>query len=58
LVLGWLRRRVAAGVRERLGEDGILLIDDRANSFGVESAGVTQIRGTGVSPLRLTMWCS
>jgi hypothetical protein len=47
LVLGWLRRRVAAGVRARLGEDRILLIDDRANSFGVESAGATQIRGNG-----------
>jgi hypothetical protein len=47
LVLGWLRRRVAAGVRARLGEGRILLIDDRANSFGVESAGAIQIRGNG-----------
>jgi hypothetical protein len=47
MVLGWLRRRVAAAVRARLGEDRILLIEDRANSFGVESRGMAQIRGNG-----------
>lgn len=47
MVLGWLRRRVAARVRARLGEDRILLMDDRASSFGIESRGVAQIRGNG-----------
>jgi hypothetical protein len=47
LVLGWLRRRGAAVVRARLGKDRIVLLDDRANSFGIESRGVTQIRGNG-----------
>jgi hypothetical protein len=47
MVLGWLRRRVAEDVRVRLGEDRILLMDDRANSFGVGSAGVFQLRGNG-----------
>jgi hypothetical protein len=47
VILGWLRRRVAAEARAELGEDRIRLLDDRANSFGVKSAGVTQIRGNG-----------
>lgn len=47
MILGWLRRRVAAEVRTELGEERIRLLDDRANSFGVESAGVWQIRGNG-----------
>jgi hypothetical protein len=47
MVLRWLRRRVAARVRALLGEDRILLVDERANSFGVASAGVAQIRGNG-----------
>ena len=47
MVLGWLRRRAAARVRARLGEDRILLMDDRANSLGIESRGVAQIRGNG-----------
>lgn len=47
MVLGWLRQRGAAAVHARLGEDRILLLDDRANSFGVESRGVAQIRGNG-----------
>src|SRR5688500_15508607 len=47
MVLGWLRRRVAAAVRARLGEGRIQLMDDRANSFGVESRGVAQMRGNG-----------
>lgn len=41
------RRRVAEEVRARLGESEILAIDDMANSFGVESAGVMQVRGNG-----------
>lgn len=47
VILGWFRRRAAAEARAELGEDRIRLLDDRANSFGVESAGVWQIRGNG-----------
>ena len=47
MVLAWLRRRAAADVRARLGEDQILLIDEQANSFGIESRGLFQIRGNG-----------
>ena len=41
------RERVAAAVRTRLGADRILLLEDGANSFGVESGGRWQIRGNG-----------
>lgn len=41
------RQRVAAEVRERLGETEIVAIDESANCFGVQSAGVFQIRGNG-----------
>jgi hypothetical protein len=41
------RRRIAEEVRARLGESEILVIDESANCFGVESAGATQIRGNG-----------
>jgi hypothetical protein len=41
------RRQVAEEVRARLGDSEILAIDESANSFGVESAGVMQIRGNG-----------
>jgi hypothetical protein len=41
------RRRFAEQVRARLGESEILVMDDLANCFGVESSGVTQIRGNG-----------
>lgn len=41
------RRRVAEEVRTRLGEDRIVVIDDFANFFGVESRGATQMRGNG-----------
>ena len=47
MLLGWLRRRAVAEVRSRLGADPILMMDDRANSFGIESAGKAQIRGNG-----------
>jgi hypothetical protein len=47
VLFGWLGRRVAEQVRARLGADRILLIDERANSFGVESGGKAQIRGNG-----------
>lgn len=40
------QRTVANEVRARLGHD-VIVIDERANCFGVESAGVTQIRGNG-----------
>jgi hypothetical protein len=41
------RRKVAEEVRSRLGFDGIVAMDDMANCFGVESAGMAQIRGNG-----------
>ena len=42
------RAGIAAGVTARLGgADRILLIEDGANSFGVESGGRWQIRGNG-----------
>ena len=34
-------------VKERLGPDRVLLLEDGANSFGVESRGPWQIRGNG-----------
>ena len=47
MLLRWLSRRVAEDVRGRLGAGRILLIDERANSFGIESRGALQIRGNG-----------
>lgn len=41
------RARVAAAARARLGADRIQLLEDGANSFGVESGGRGQIRGNG-----------
>lgn len=41
------RERIAADVRARLGAGRILLMEDGANSFGVESRGRAQIRGNG-----------
>ena len=35
-------------MRTHLGPDRIVLIDERANSFGVDSRGAAQIRGNGV----------
>lgn len=40
-------KKVAAEVVEQLGGDDVLLLDDRANCFGVESRGATQLRGNG-----------
>jgi hypothetical protein len=40
-------RRAAEDVRSKLGEGRILVIDESANSFGLGSKGVTQIRGNG-----------
>ena len=42
-----MRKRVAAGVRARLRPDRVLLLDESANCFGVESGGKWQIRGNG-----------
>ncbi len=47
MVLGWMRRRATRSVRQLVGEGSIVAIDDRANGFGVTSAGVVQIRGNG-----------
>ena len=49
-MIGWLRRKrdeTAREVRDRLGEDAIVRIDDVARFFGLESASVFQIRGNG-----------
>jgi hypothetical protein len=56
-----LRRRAAEDVRSRLGADRIHLMDERANSFGLESKGAAQIRGNGClaisdSELMFVMW--
>lgn len=58
---GWLRRRAAAEVRTTLGAERIVAIDERANSFGLESAGTAQIRGNGclaatADELLFVMW--
>jgi hypothetical protein len=54
LLYRWLlklaRRRVKK-VEERFGKSNILLLDERANCFGVESEGFSQIRGNGVLAL-------
>jgi hypothetical protein len=42
-----MRRRVAEDVSSRLGAGRIVAIDEGANSFGVESKGVAQVRGNG-----------
>lgn len=60
-MFGWLRRRAAAEVRTTLGADRIIAIDERANSFGLESAGAAQIRGNGclaatADELLFVMW--
>ena len=47
VILKRLRRRAAEDVRTRLGAENIFVIDERANSFGIESKGVAQIRGNG-----------
>jgi hypothetical protein len=41
------RTRIAADISERLGAHRILLMEDGANNFGVESRGRGQIRGNG-----------
>ena len=41
------RQKIVDEVRQRLGDTEIIAIDESANCFGVESAGVTQIRGNG-----------
>ncbi len=49
VLIGWvvrLKRTTAAMMRDRFGER-IVLIDEVANCFGVESRGMTQIRGNG-----------
>ena len=47
VILKRFRRRSAEDVRSRLGAENISVIDERANSFGIESKGVVQIRGNG-----------
>ena len=47
MLFGKKRRAVEAEVRAELGDSEIVAIDNRANCFGLESAGVTQIRGNG-----------
>ena len=42
-----LRDRAADEVRASLGAERVLLLEDGANSFGVESGGRWQIRGNG-----------
>jgi hypothetical protein len=42
-----MRKRVADEVRGQLGEDRIVMIDDFANFFGVESRTAAQMRGNG-----------
>jgi hypothetical protein len=56
-----MRARAASEVRARLGGDHILLMEDGANSFGVESRGPWQIRGNGclaatADDLLFVMW--
>lgn len=46
-MFGWLRRRAAGAVRQLVGDGAIVAIDERANGFGVESAGALQVRGNG-----------
>ena len=56
-----MRERAAAEVTARLGAHRILLMEDGANSFGVESRGRAQIRGNGclaatVDEILFVMW--
>lgn len=49
VVIVWLsrlKRAASAAVRERVGDRSVLM-DDQALSFGVESRGMMQARGTG-----------
>jgi hypothetical protein len=39
--------RVADELRNRLGPGRVVLIDESANSFGVQSRGIWQMRGNG-----------
>jgi hypothetical protein len=41
------RRGIAAEVHARLGGEGIVVADESANFFGVQSRGKAQIRGNG-----------
>lgn len=55
------RRKIADEVGARLREEGIILADDSANCFGVESRGRGQIRGNGClaaspSEIVFVMW--
>lgn len=52
LVLLWARK-VLSAARDRAIEvaPGAILVDERANCFGVASAGVSQIRGNGTLAL-------
>lgn len=55
------RRGIAAEVAARLGAEGIVIADESANFFGVESRGAAQLRGNGhlaASPDRIlfVMW--
>jgi hypothetical protein len=63
-MIGWLRRKrddTAREVRDRLGEDAIVRIDDVVRFFGLESASVFQIRGNGClaateDEIRFILW--
>jgi hypothetical protein len=49
LLIGWiirLKRETATSLRKRYGA-AIVLIDEAANCFGIESRGVAQVRGNG-----------
>ena len=56
-----LKNRAVERVKRHLQDDEIILIDESANCFGVESAGVMQIRGNGCLALtgesvHFSMW--
>ncbi len=56
-LIRWLRTRkqdAERRVRESLAGEQISLMDDRANCFGVESAGAAQVRGNGCLALGAT----
>jgi hypothetical protein len=42
-----MRRRAAEEIRANLGEDRIVMVDESANFFGIESRGAAQLRGNG-----------
>jgi hypothetical protein len=48
LVFKKTRTRIAAELRDHLGPERIVALDDSANFFGVESKGKWQMRGNGV----------